>query len=162
MKTNAPKTRSPSPHAAEPAASPLGARVGRIVEVRDGGVPHVDFEGNPHGPLPARLALSAADAHRLATGWDGVDVLLVFSAQDLCRPLVVGIVRETFEECLLHAEEWAGFEALRLRATGELSLQCGEAKLVLRHDGVVSIVGREVVSRARGRHRIRGGTVEIN
>ena len=143
-------------------ATPLGARLARIVTVDEHGVPFVDFPGNPHGPLAARLALSAADASQLVTCWNEVDVLVVFVGQDLRQPLVSGIVRDSLEDCRRHVDEWIGFERLALRARDELALQCGEARLLLRSDGSVSIVGKEIVSRAKGRHRIRGGTVEIN
>lgn len=145
---------------AEPA--PLGARLGRIVAVDGDGVPCIDFEGNPHGPLAARIALSAVDAAGLAGAWRDVDVLVVFAGQDIRQPLIAGVVRSSLEACRQHVDDWSGYQALRLRAVDELSLQCGEARMVLSRDGRIRLMGLEIQTRAKGRHCIRGGTVEIN
>jgi len=140
---------------------PLGARVARLVSV-DEGRPQVDFPGNPHGPLAARIALSSADADRLARQWQDTDVLLVFADQDMRQPIITGMVRDTLDDPLYQLADWEGFRQLFLRAREELTLQCGEAKIVLRQNGKVTIVGQEILSRAKERHRIRGATVDIN
>jgi hypothetical protein len=118
---------------------PLGARVGTIVALDDGAVPRIDFPGNPHGPLVARLALSAADAERLARQWKDTEVLIVFASQDIRQPVITGLVRDSLEDPLYHIADWEGFSQLFLRAEDELILQCGEAKIVLRRDGKVTI-----------------------
>jgi hypothetical protein len=141
---------------------PLGARVGTIVAMDDGTVPHIDFPGNPHGPLIARLALSAADAERLARQWKDTEVLIVFASQDIKQPVITGLVRDSLEDPLYQVADWEGFQQLFLRSQEELTLQCGEAKIILRRDGKVVIVGKEILSRAKGRHRIKGATVDIN
>jgi len=58
--------------------------------------------------------------------------------------------------------DWDGFRRLLLKAEEELVLQCGDARIVLRRDGKLTIIGKEILSRARQRHRIRGATVDIN
>mgnify|MGYP003703673193 CR=1 FL=1 len=144
------------------APTPLGARVGRVVAVGPDGVPQVDFPGNPHGPLAARLALSAADADRLSGTWAQSEVLLVFADHDMLQPLITGLVRQTFDEAQQHVTDWEGFRELCLRAREALTLECGDARITLRQDGKVVIVGRDILSRAQGPHRIRGATVDIN
>jgi hypothetical protein len=141
---------------------PVGARVGTVVALDEGAVPRVDFPGNPHGPLVAMLALSAADAERLARRWQDTEVLIVFASQDIRQPVITGLIRRSLEDPLYELGEWEGFRELTVRSQEELTLQCGEARIVLRRDGKVLIVGKEILSRARERHRIRGATVEVN
>ena len=141
---------------------PTRACVGAVVALDEGGVPRIDFLGNPHGPLVARLALSAADAERLATEWKDAEVLIVFANHDARQPVITGLVRDSLDDPRYQLADWEGFPQLFLRAQDELILQCGEAKIILRRDGKVTIVGKEILSRAQERHRIRGATVDIN
>jgi len=138
------------------------AQLARIVNIDESGVPRIDYPENPHGPVAARLALPAVDADRLAKAWRDLAVLIVFAAGDSRQPVITGIVRHTFEDVLDETADWEGFRQLTMRAQDELILQCGDAKIVLRRDGRLTILGKEIVSRALQRHRIRGGTVEIN
>jgi hypothetical protein len=139
---------------------PLGARVGRIVGLDETTVPQVDFPGNPHGPLAARVALSPAQAERLVQEWQSLEVLLVFANQDVRQPVVSGLVTRTLREAYDRDEQQQPRQ-LVLRASEELVLECGDAKIALR-DGKIVIIGREILSRAQERHRIRGATVAIN
>lgn len=41
-------------------------------------------------------------------------------------------------------------------------LQCGEASITLRRNGKIVIQGATVETRARGAHRIKAGSVDIN
>ncbi len=50
----------------------------------------------------------------------------------------------------------------RMEACESLVLQCGKARIALRADGRIEILAGEIVSRARGTHRIQGGSVQIN
>lgn len=143
-------------------SAPPGARIGRIVSVTEGGIAHIDFPGNPHGAMAAKLALSAADADHLARAWKDTDVLILFANQDLSQPVVTGMVRDSLDDPLYQISDWEGFRQLILRAQEELTLECGDSRIVLRRDGKVTIVGREILSRAQGRHRIRGASVDIN
>lgn len=49
-----------------------------------------------------------------------------------------------------------------IEATESLTLKCGEASIDLRADGKVMVRGEDVLLRAKGTQRIRGGTVSIN
>ena len=147
--------------------SPVGDRrphacVGAVVAVNESSVPLVDYPGNKNGPLCARLALSLADAERLAKAWQSSQVLLVFVNGDERLPVITGLVQESFDDPAYQVADWEGFRQLFLRAEEELVLQCGDAKIVLRRDGKLTIVGKEILSRAVERHRIRGATVDIN
>lgn len=58
--------------------------------------------------------------------------------------------------------ELGGLEETIVRARGRLTLQCGEASITLSEDGKVLIKGVDVVSRAKGSNRVKGGSVRIN
>jgi hypothetical protein len=143
-------------------SAPLGARIGRIVAVTESGIAHIDFPGNPHGAMAAKLALSSADADRLWRAWKDTDVLIVFANQDLRQPVITGMVRNSLDDPLYQISNWEGFRQLTLRAQEELTIECGDSRIVLRRDGKVTIVGKEILSRALERHRIRGASVDIN
>ena len=136
------------------------ACIGRVVSVGNDAVPLIDFPGNSHGPLVARLALSAADTERLAKQWQDREVLIVFVGHDTRQPVITGLLRNSFDG--VEIAECESFERLLFKAEEELVLQCGEAKIVLRRDGKLTIVGKQILSRALERHRIRGATVDIN
>jgi hypothetical protein len=155
-----PISTDPRADAADPVAQ--HPCIGRVVAVDDGTVPHVDFPGNPHGPLAARLALSPPDAERLARQWKDTEVLIVFAHRGTRQPVITGLVKNSFDDIAGEMVDWEGFRHLLLKAEEELVLQCGEAKIVLRRDGRLTIVGKEILSRALERHRIRGATVDIN
>ena len=53
-------------------------------------------------------------------------------------------------------------ERVTVEAERELTLRCGKATLTLRHDGKVLTRATDIVSLARRRQRIKGGSVEIN
>ena len=135
--------------------------IGRVVRLDEARIPVVDFPGNTHGPTPARLALPSADADLLARRWEHTDVLIVFVDDEISRPVIIGLVRESLDDPSYTAD-WEGFKQLLLKAEEELVLQCGDARIVLRRDGKLTILGKEILSRARQRHRIRGATVAIN
>jgi hypothetical protein len=53
-------------------------------------------------------------------------------------------------------------ERLLLEAEREIVLQCGKASITLTREGKVVIRGADLLEASTGRHRIKGGTVEIN
>ena len=53
-------------------------------------------------------------------------------------------------------------ERVHLEAKRELVLECGKARISLRADGQIKILGGTVVSRATEANKIRGGSVQIN
>ena len=53
-------------------------------------------------------------------------------------------------------------ETIHLKAGKELILECGEAKIQLRADGKIVVLGGNIIQRSRGPHKIRGASVQIN
>lgn len=138
----------------------FGARTGHLKSIDSEGQLFVDFPGNPHGPIVAKLALGEIEIADLIESAEGTEVLLVFDNNDLCRPIIIGRVRDRVptngvEICIRGRRFLFDSEE-------EIELHCGQAKLRITRDGKLIILGEDVVSRARGRNRIKGGTVKIN
>jgi hypothetical protein len=53
-------------------------------------------------------------------------------------------------------------DTVTITAKRELTLQCGEAAITLRHDGKVLTRAVDIAAVAKRRHRIKGGSVDIN
>lgn len=109
------------------------------------------------------VAVSAADVGR--------SVVVALEEGDPARPIVLGILREAApqpeEEVRLLAPAGApevSVDGKRVCVEGEdeVVLRCGEASISLRKDGRITIRGMEIVSRARGTHKVKGATVLIN
>jgi len=161
-----------------PSAEPAPhTRLGRIVEWTVGEPVHVDYEGNPHGPLPAR-SICALDAEAItAAVRDGRGVLLCFEDGRDDAPIIVGLIQplpcvETSEpETSVMIDGLDGVDGvdgqptpqrLQLEGRDEVVLRCGKASITLRRNGRVVIRGTYLESRSRGVNRVKGGSVEIN
>lgn len=150
-----------------------GSRVGWVVGFEPTRGLLVDFEGNPHGPLPALSTVPLeAQAVRQAVASRQRAVLL-FEEGDPRRPLLVGLVHPVSPTPLLDALLEPAAESTAHTATvdgqrvviegkDEVVLVCGEASITLRRNGRVLIKGVQLETSASGRNRIRGGSVEIN
>jgi hypothetical protein len=140
---------------AAPAASLPAAVLGWVVAAEG---PLVEFPGNAAGPVPARL-LVALDAGALAAAAETRQpVALLFEGGDPARPLIAGVVQAP------GAAREARVDGKRVVLTGEeeIELRCGEASIVLKKDGKLTIRGAYVETRAKGTNRIKGGSVQIN
>lgn len=143
--------------------------VGTLVSVEDDGTVYVDYPGNVLGPLPARLVGPVAGAP-MPTGDGGPPVALAFDNGDRSRPLVLGLVMDRWNAGAPIAavstspgrEVVVDGRTLVLNAEQELVLRCGNASIQLRRDGKLVIKGTELVSRASGTNKIKGGLVNIN
>jgi hypothetical protein len=130
-----------------------GIRTGTIVRADPARGVSVRFDGSPD-EVRARstVALTPRDAGR--------EVLLVFENGALTSPIIVGVIQE-------RAVSPAGAvtidaKQITLDASEELTLRSGKASITLLGDGRIVIKGMEIVSRARGTHKVKGGTVQIN
>jgi hypothetical protein len=149
-----------------------GARIGRILTVEPSGRVIVDFPGGPPAGVPAKW-VSALSLEALKTAAaDPAEVLLLFEENDPLRPIIVDTLHSPIAEILNASAEIRLEKApdevlidgrrITLQATREVVLQCGKASITLTREGSVIIRGAEIVSRATGAHRIRGGSVRIN
>ena len=88
------------------------------------------------------------------------DTVLVWVSPDERLKVVLGRVgpRQPTEDPAARGAP----EELVLSATKRLVLRCGDGEIILRGDGRVVIRGTELVSKAKGANRIKGGHVVIN
>lgn len=148
-------------------------QVGQIAAIDDDGRALVVFPGELLVPTLARSLVDAAPA--VADAPDalvGVDVLLCFENADPRRPIILGVLREQLqpeprrEELELKLDKnhdiLVDGETLTFDAKKEIVLRCGKSTLFLSSSGKVLIRGKEVLSRASARNRIKGGSVSIN
>ncbi len=147
-----------------------GTRLGRTVSFERGEL-RVDYDGNPSGPLAARISATLDDAALAAAARDRQDALLLFENGDPKRPVVVALLRSAtpLVDALLagplpQAEKMVRLDGKQVVLEGqeEVVLRCGRASLTLRRDGKVILRGVNVVTQAEQVQKIRGGKVQIN
>ncbi|MFL5356662.1 DUF6484 domain-containing protein [Archangium sp.] len=153
----------------------LGSRAGCVVGIDDAGRPLVDFEGNADGPVAAQLAAPVDSQALRAAATRRQRALLLFENGDPRRPFVVGLIQEPSpspltDELLDKAQEaprrpveaWVDGQRVTIEGKEEVVIRCGAASITLRRNGRVVIQGTFVETRASGKNRIKGGSVEIN
>jgi hypothetical protein len=145
----------------------MGPLVGTVA-IYERGEARVDFPGNTHGPLLARVsaaldvpALEAAAAARQ-------EALLLFEEGDPGRPILIALLHSATPTVDLLLGRTAprdvrvDGERVSIEGKEEVVLRCGKASLTLRRDGKVILRGVNVVSQADQIHKVRGGKVQIN
>lgn len=137
-----------------------GAQTGRVVGIDAEGRVFVDFPGNPSGPVAAKLAVTDMAISEILTDPQRPGLLLVFEDNDPARPIIIGRVRDRLPADGL--EIHVRVRRFTVETDEEIELRCGEARLRVTGDGKVVVLGNDVVSRARRRNKIKGGTVNIN
>ena len=123
-------------------------------------VSHVDANGAPcvswaeSDPIAARVVWIAS-----APKWSdfiGARVVVGFLGGDETQPIVLGLLDAP------PAVQPRDPDVLRIASGRELTIECGQAKIMLRADGRVEVRGTHLVSRSSGPNKIKGGTVHIN
>jgi hypothetical protein len=122
-----------------------------VAEIRDSGEILVRLD-----PEPSRLILcefletSENDRPDLREG-DRVLVLISEDPEDkACVLGRIGTYRKpNRKQIVLDAEE-------------EVSIRCGSGSITIRKSGKILVKGMEIVSHAKGAHRIRGGSIQLN
>jgi len=160
----------------------LGTLIGWVSGPGRPGTVQVDFEGNRHGPLEARLTIAVEGGTLKQAVERRQGAVLCFERGEPSRPIVLGLLQMESETPLLDAllqpesSEVAQAETPELIANGkrvplaglldgatdELELRCGKASLVLRRNGQVLLRGDNVLVDAGQVLRLRGGKTQIN
>jgi hypothetical protein len=95
-------------------------------------------------------------------------VLLLVEAGYLASPVIVGVVRADFMDKSVQRAPSPSREAridgerVIFDAKEEIVLRCGLGSITLKANGKITIKGMEIASRALGKQKIRGGSVDIN
>lgn len=146
-----------------PPADPSGTIIGELIAIVDEGrAPLVSFSGQPGAAaLRARTTVNLYGKHI------GKQVVLMFEAKDLTKPIIMGVLKETeagwpLEQHPGQVEVDVDGERMTVSAKEQLVLQCGKASITLTKAGKVLIKGSYVSSRSSGVNRIKGGSVQLN
>lgn len=136
--------------------------IGELIAITDDGcTPLILYPGQAgDAALRARSILDLHGAHI------GKSVVLSFENGDPQRPIVIGLLRAETAWPLPdppgQVELSVDGERMVVGAREQLVLRCGSASITLTRAGKVLIQGDQIVSRASGAHRIKGGSVQIN
>ena len=144
-----------------------GVVIGKLVDMTRHGEPLVHFASNHSGsPLRAKTTVIVGRESL------GKEVLLLFEAANVLKPIIIGVVQSptTPDEkaqripaqnsCPAIVE--CDGERVMVSAEKEIVLRCGEASITLTRAGKILIKGTYVLSRSSGINRITGGSVQIN
>lgn len=134
----------------------------------DDGRPLVRWESGQRKACAARAVWM-----KLPPKWsacEGLRVIVGFEDGHETKPILLGLLdsppstEKEPAEPLTEADPARDTKpkVLRIESEQELILECGKAKIALRADGRVVILGGYVLSRSTGVNKIKGGSVAIN
>ena len=145
-----------------------GAVVGRVSGQDPSGRPLVTWPGGGDAPGPADFLRDAGPIDWSACR--GLRCLLVFPSGG-GGPVVLGLLDAAPAGAIPEGLHGGGGSSptgavvpdyARLEGNRELILQCGLAKISLRADGRIVILGGYLLSRSTGVQKIQGASVQIN
>ncbi len=137
----------------------LPAVVIGVVEAMNRDGVWINYPGNLDSrPILARSAVPFAFLRA------GAKVTLAFVSGDSSKPVLLGLLHDSpvGDASAFPLQIEMDGERLVFTAQKEIVLRCGKASIQLLGDGSVRIRGTEVLNRASGTNRIRGGNVQIN
>jgi hypothetical protein len=154
-------TLAPARRPAVRAAGP-SVCIGLLVGWDDKG-PLVDFDGNPNGPVNARVAGLGAQVRLTVQAGAPQEIVLLVDPRPRRPPVLLGLLQPLgVAAATTNVEARVDGRRVEIDGRDEIVLRCGEASINLRRNGRVSIRGIEVETRAAGVNRIKGGSVAIN
>lgn len=139
------------------AATAHGYILGMMLGVDVAGQPIVKIAHDDEEGLVSISAAAWAPEGNDWAPWIGKEFVCTRKAGSNDEVLLLGPL------CVSNYRETEGpSETIHLKAQKELILECGEAKIHLRADGKIVVLGGYIVQRSRGVHKIRGASVQIN
>jgi len=149
--------------AAERPRSIPSSTIGRIESVgRDGRI--VVLHDYQVGPVRADTLLSLDVNAPLA----GAPVLLAFADDDPGRPVLVGLIGDGALDPRLGAAravytiDTLLVRDLDLSACNSVNIRCGRSQILMDKFGKIVIKGRDILTRASSRNRVKGGSISLN
>lgn len=136
---------------------------GIIADVEDNGTLWVTFDTETR-PLPAQVLNNGALDAALYQPGSPVLIQLIAGQQ----PVVMGALQPQLPSLINQLDDQ---QDVQVRADGkrtvvearhEIELKCGAGSILLKRNGKIIIKGNEVISRASGANKIKGGSVSIN
>jgi len=99
----------------------------------------------------------------------GEKVLLSFIDNDIQQPVIMGLVAESVKnEILIHNQSKQqkslslSVDSFNLTATKDIQLNVGRSTIVLDRFGKIIIKGKDLISRASSKNKIKGGNISLN
>jgi len=92
----------------------------------------------------------------------GLRAIIGFEDGDESKPVLLGLLDPPRDADTAEPAGGVKPRVLRIESEQELILECGKAKIALRADGRIVILGGYVLSRSKGVNKIKGGSVQIN
>lgn len=135
----------------------------RVPGVVIGEVRGIDGEGRIWLDLPppwesAELAVCClCRMDQLAAG---APVAVMFQEENPLMAVVVGPIVAELRRSPVGSQSLP--QSIELAAEQQITLRCGKASIQMLRDGSLRIRGSELLSRASGTNRIRGGNIQIN
>lgn len=137
-----------------------GIVLGQLIGLADDGGFLVQFPGNSTEQPVRALAVVEIGKRQI-----GNPVALSFVDGDIRQPLILGFI-QTIANAPKIADDSVEVQQdgkrLVIVAEDELVLKCGESTITLTKAGKITIRGKQLLSRAEGVNRIKGGAVQIN
>lgn len=145
-----------------------GVFVAVVVGTNHDGRPLVRWGMQMHKPRPARVIWMEAPPDWVAC--KGLQVVIGIEDGEEAEPIILGFLDSPPKADEGNADPSSAVgpakdakpKTLRIESEQELVLECGKARIALRADGRVVILGGYVLSRSRGVNKIKGGSVQIN
>ncbi len=132
----------------------------------------VKYNGNK--PKSARL-ISGIDRRMLAREENiGREVLIVFDGGNPDLPIIIGVMESIIDDLVSMelnnpadpdkktVEAKVDGKRIEFEAEEEVTLKCGNGSITIKKEGKIVIKGSEIISRASGNNKIKGGSVELN
>jgi hypothetical protein len=117
-------------------------------------------------PKPARLLSSVNRSELLKNAAYGHEVLVMFVQGNPDEPVILGVMDNGLEEYEIMQDGPVDVlidgERVVIRAETEMVFTCGEGSIILQKDGKIEVKGKNVLSRAYGVNKIKGGHVQLN
>ncbi len=117
----------------------------------------VDYPGNP-----SSSPIAAVSTVVLHTADIGQPIALAFDAGDPRRPIVLGVLTDTYREDPAASDLDQPGDEVKISAEKSIQLTCGKASITLLHSGKVIIRGTHLISRSSGANKIKGGSIQLN
>lgn len=146
--------------------------VGKIADSPYPGSIYVAFDDM--GAVPARLLKSVDRKALSGKSAIGQEVLLMFEKGNRNHPIIVGQLENIVDDMIslevsrkendpvTPLDVQLDNERISLEAKNEIVLRCGKGSITIRKDGKIVILGTNLISRSRGRNKIKGASVSIN
>lgn len=138
--------------------------IGVIASISDDGQVLVTCDLNQQ-PTPALSTQFFAEPQSLV----GEQVLLAFVDNDLLQPVIVGLLSQSVSnELLIHNSTkhqkklHISVEDFALNATKNIDINVGHSSLLLDRFGKIVLKGKNLISRATGKNKIKGGSISLN